>query len=215
MTAQEKGYFCQLLASLFYPPDQEMGKQIYQGDVHSFFEKYVQSSERDGDLIKGFLMEGDSETVYRNLKQAYERLFLRVSGEGIPLVESFYKPWTNDPQCPLPFASARGLLMGDSALHLLEIYRQCGLEVSEEFKGCPDHIVIELEFLSYLYQSATDIEVKTLIEDHLDWILPLKEEFKRFDPHPFYVSTLEVLDLFLNRERERLEVEGNGKKKIH
>ncbi len=215
MTAQEKGYFCQLLASLFYPPDQELAKQIYQGDVHSFFEKYVQSSERDGDMIKGFLMEGDSETVYRNLKEAYERLFLRLSGEGIPLVESFYKPWTNDPQCPLPFASEKGLLMGDSALHLLEIYRQCGLEVSEEFKSCPDHIVMELEFLSYLYQCATDIEVKTLIEDHLDWILPLKEEFKRFHPHPFYVSTLETLALFLNRERERLEVEGNGKKKIH
>lgn len=215
MTAQEKGYFCQLLASLFYTPDRELAKQIYQGDVYSFFEKYVQSSERDGDLIKGFLMEGDSETVFRNLKEAYERLFLGVSGEGISLVESFYKPWTQDPRCPLPFASERGLLMGDSALHLFEIYRQCGLEVSEEFKSCPDHIVMELEFLSYLYQWATDIEIKTFIEDHMDWILLPKEEFKRFHPHPFYVSTLEVLDLFLNKERERLEVEGHGKKKIH
>ncbi|OGP54089.1 MAG: hypothetical protein A2Y65_12750 [Deltaproteobacteria bacterium RBG_13_52_11] len=105
--------------------------------------------------------------------------------------------------------------MGDSAIHLLEIYRACNLEITEEFKGCPDHIVMELEFLFYLYQSATDIEIKTFIEDHMDWIPLLKEEFKRFHPHPFYVSTLEVLDLFLNRERERLEVEDNGKKKIH
>ena len=105
--------------------------------------------------------------------------------------------------------------MGDSALHLLEIYHQCGLEVSEEFKGCPDHIAMELEFLSYLYQQATDIEIKTFIEDHLDWIPLLREEFNRFHPHRFYGSTLEVLDLFLNKERERLEVEGNGKKKIH
>ena len=50
--------------------------------------------------------------------------------------------------------------MGDSAMHLLEIYRQCGLEVAEEFKGCPDHIVLELEFLSYLYRWATDMEVR-------------------------------------------------------
>jgi TorA maturation chaperone TorD len=97
----------------------------------------------------------------------------------------------------------------------LEIYHQCGLEVSEEFKDCPDHIAMELEFLSYLYQQATDIEIKTFIEDHLDWIPLLHEEFNRLHPHRFYGSTLEVLDLFLHKERERLEVEGNGKKKIH
>jgi hypothetical protein len=35
--------------------------------------------------------------------------------------------------------------MGDSALHLLEVYHHCGLEASKEFKGCPDHIAMELE----------------------------------------------------------------------
>jgi len=105
--------------------------------------------------------------------------------------------------------------MGDSALHLLEIYHQCGLEASEEFKSCPDHIAMELEFLSYLYQWATDIEIRKFIEDHLDWIPLLKEEFRWVHPHSFYVSVLAVLELFLNRERERLEAEGHGKKKIH
>jgi putative dimethyl sulfoxide reductase chaperone len=215
MTTQEKEYVCQLLASLFYPPDQGLVKQIYQRTLYSFFEKYIQSWGGKEDLLEGFLMAGASENLLGDLKDEYDRLFSGVSEEPISLVESFYKPWTQDPHCPLPFASKRGFLMGDSALHLLEIYRLCGLEVSEGFKGCPDHIAMELEFLSYLYQWATDIEIKRFIEDHLDWIPFLKEEFKQFHPHPFYVSTLEVLDLFLNRERERLEVEGNGKKKIH
>jgi TorA maturation chaperone TorD len=73
---------------------------------------------------------------------------------------------------------------------------------------------MELEFLSYLYQRATDIEIKTFIEDHMNWIPLLDEEFKRFHPHPFYGSSMEALALFLNKERETLEVEGNGKKKI-
>ena len=60
--------------------------------------------------------------------------------------------------------------MGDSAIHLLTIFQQCGLEVAEPFKGMPDHIIIELEFLSYLYQEAGDREIKRFIEDHLDWI---------------------------------------------
>lgn len=215
MTSQEKEYFCQLLASLFYPPDQELVKQIYQRTLYSFFEKYIQSRGGTEDLLKGFLTKGEFENLLEDLKNEYGRLFSSLSEESISLVESFYKPWTRDASCSLPFASERGLLMGDSAVHLLEIYHQCGLEVSEEFKGCPDHIAMELEFLSYLYQWATDIEIRKFIEDHLDWIPFLKEELKRFCPHSFYVSTLEVLDLFLNKERERLEVEGNGKKKIH
>ena len=72
-----------------------------------------------------------------------------------------------------------------------------------------------LEFLSYLYQWATDIEIKTFIEDHLDWIPLLKEELKQVHAHPFYTSTLETLDLFLNHEKERLEGEGSEKKTIH
>ena len=155
------------------------------------------------------------EDLLEELKAEHDRLFSGLSEESISLVESFYKPWTHDARCSLPFASERGLLMGDSAVHLLAIYQQCGLEVSEEFKSCPDHIVMELEFLSYLYERATDIEVQTFIEDHLDWVPPLKDNFERLHAHPFYLSVLEVLNLFLNRERERLEVEANGKKKIH
>jgi TorA maturation chaperone TorD len=215
MTHQEKEYFCQLSASLFYAPDQELVKQIHQRTLHSFFEKYIQSWGEGRDLLEGFLGKEGDENLLRDLKDEYGRLFSGLCEESICLVESFYKPWTQDLHCSLPFASERGLLMGDSAVHLLEIYHQCGLEVSEEFKGCPDHIVMELEFLSYLYERATDHEVKTFIEDHLDWVPLLREEFGRFQPHPFYISTLEVVALFLNKEKERLEVEGNGKKKIH
>lgn len=204
-TEEEKERFCDLLASLFYPPDPELVKQIRQRTLRSFFEKYIESQGGEKDLLKGFLEERGSENLLEDLRDEYNRLFSGLSRDSISLVESFYKPWTQDPHCPLPFASKRGLLMGDSALHLLEIYHHCGLEVSEEFKGSPDHISMELEFLSYLYRWATDIEIKMFIEDHLDWIPLLKEEFNRCHPHPFYVSALEVLALFLNRERERLE----------
>jgi TorA maturation chaperone TorD len=215
MTAQEKGYFCQLLASLFDRPDQELVRQIHQGTLYSFFEKYIPSWGEERNLLKGFVMSGESENLLEDLRGGYDRLFSGLSEEGISLVESFYKPWTLDPRCTLPFASERGLLMGDSALHLLEIFRQCGLEVADELKGSPDHLVAELEFLSYLYRFASDLEVKQFIEDHLDWIPLLKEEIKRSDPHPFYRSVLEVLDLFFAKETERLEGRESGEKAIH
>ena len=202
---QEKEYFCQLLASLFYPPDVELVKQIRQRTLYSFFEEYIESQGEEKDILKGFIEKERSENLLEELKDEYDRLFSGLRQDSISLAESSYKPWTEDPHCLLPFASERGLLMGDSALHLLEIYNQCGLEASEEFKGCPDHMAMELEFLSYLYRWATDVEIKLFIEDHLNWIPFLKEELNRRDPHPFYVSALEVLALFLDRERERLE----------
>ncbi len=205
MTNQEKELFCQLLASLFYPPDQELVKQLRQRTLYSFFEKYVKSAGEGEDLLVGFAKEGSSGNLLEDLRVEYERLFSGLSDDSISLAESFYKPWTQDPHCRLPFASETGLLMGDPALHLLEIYHHCGLEVSEGFQGYPDHISMELEFLSYLYHSATDIEIKMFIENHLDWISLLREELQRHHPHPFYISALEVLALFLNREREKLE----------
>ncbi|HUL20940.1 MAG TPA: molecular chaperone TorD family protein [Thermodesulfobacteriota bacterium] len=216
MTSEERERFSEILARVFSPPDREMVEQIHLGNIHSFFHRYLQIWGEDSDMLQGFLIEGDSEIILRDLEEEYSRLFSSETGsEAIPLVESFYKPWTQDPHCPLPFATEKGLLMGDSALHLLSIYKQCGLEVAEEYKGMPDHLVAELEFLSFLCQWATDKEIRRFIEDHLDWTPLLREEFKEFHPHPFYRSALEVLILILNKEKERLEVEESGKKEIY
>jgi TorA maturation chaperone TorD len=87
--------------------------------------------------------------------------------------------------------------------------------MAEEFKSCPDHLVLELEFLSYLYRWGTDAEIKKFIGDHLDWLPLLEEEFKEFHPHSFYRSALRVLIFFLNKEKDRLEVEESGKKEIN
>ncbi len=202
MTHQQREFFSHLLASLFYPPDQELIDQIHQRMIYSFFKEYTDSLNEQQDLLKGFLEQPGSGLD--ELREEYDRLFSDFTQDSISLVESYYKAWTVDPSCALPFASERGLLMGDSALHLLEVYDQCGLKTSEEFRSCPDHISLELEFLSYLYQCATGAEIKMFINDHLNWIPLLKEEVNRHQGHPFYVSALEILTLFVDRERERL-----------
>jgi TorA maturation chaperone TorD len=211
VTKADRERFLEILVCLFSPPGREMVEQVHQGSLHSFFHHYFQTWGENSKFLEGFLTERDSEIVFRDLEEEYGRLFSPEAGsEKISLVESFYKPWTQDPHCPLPFATEKGLLMGDSALHLLALYKQCGLEVEGEYWGMPDHLTMELEFLSFLYQRATDKEVKRFIEDHLDWITLLREKFKEFHSHPFYRSTLEVLLLFLRKEKERLEVECHG-----
>jgi TorA maturation chaperone TorD len=211
VTNAERERFLEILASVFSPPDREMVEHVHQGSIHSFFHHYFQIWGEDTNILEGFLTERGPEIVFRDLKEEYSRLFSSEAGsEKISLVESFYKPWTQDPHCPLPFATEKGLLMGDCALHLLALYKQCGLEVEGEYQGMPDHLIMELEFLSYLYRWKKDKEIKILMEDHLDWISLLREKFKEFHSHPFYRSALEVLLLFLRKEKERLEVECHG-----
>ncbi len=215
MHDKEKAYFCEILSSLFSPPDQEMVNQFSQGKIHSFFKRYVQSLEGEIELLKGFLSELPPQILLRDLKVEYDRLFSDTGKERISLVESFYKPWTQDPHCQLPFAKEKGFLMGDSAIHLLALFRQCGIEVSDYFKGMPDHLVIELEFLSHLYRVAEDEAIEAFIRDHLDWIPYLKQDCERANAHPFYISLIDLLNLFIQKEKERLERRNDGEKEIY
>lgn len=215
MSDREKEILCQVLSSLFSAPDQEMAEQIDQGHLYAFFKTYIESWGGDVGILKGLLTLKPPEILLDDLKGEYYRLFSDSGSERIPLVESFYKPWTMDPRCSLPFAAERGFLMGDSAVHLLTIYQQCGLEVAEPFRGMPDHIIIELEFLSHLYQTANDREIKMFIEDHLNWVDHMREKCKRADAHLFYTSLIDILDLFIKTEKKRLEKESDGEKNIH
>jgi TorA maturation chaperone TorD len=215
MPDKGKAFLCQILSFLFCPPDQEVMEQVNQGHLYGFFENVVQSWGGEIEILKGFLTQSPPQIFLQELKEDYDRLFSDTGNERISLVESFYKPWTQDPHCSLPFAKEKGFLMGDSAVHLSTLFQLCGIQVSGAFKGMPDHIVIELEFLSYLYQEAGDREIKSFLEDHLDWIPSLRERIENGHAHPFYISLIKVLDLFVDLEKKRLERESDGTKDIH
>jgi TorA maturation chaperone TorD len=215
MPDKGKAFLCQILASLICPPDQASVEQVTQGTLYRFFKKVLQSRGGEKEILKGFVTQSSPQVVLKELKDDYDRLFSDTGKERISLVESYYKPWTRDPFCSLPFATEKGFLTGDSAIHLSAIYQHCGLEIKEPFQGMPDHMVIELEFLSHLYEEAGDEEIRRFIEDHLDWLLFLKEKCEKAHAHTFYMSLIGVLDLFINREKERLEKKRDGKKDIY
>jgi TorA maturation chaperone TorD len=213
MTARERENLCELMAALFSPPETEWVEQIRRGAF--ILRTCVQSWGGDAAALFGLETGGDAETFSRELQAEYDRLFSGKQEETVSLVESCHKPWTQDAECHLSFARGKGLLRGDSALHMQAVFQQTGVEVPKEFKSCPDHLVLELEFLSALYGEATDREVRQFIQDHLDWVPQLKEEMIRLRPHPFYLNAAELLDGFLSHERNRLEIRDDGKKNLH
>lgn len=62
-----------------------------------------------------------------------------------------------------------GGLSGHSAQMLRQCYMQAGYAPDEQFRDLPDHVAMQLEFLSLLYQRAADgdIEAQALADDFM------------------------------------------------
>lgn len=202
MTNREREYFCALLASLLVMPVQETIEELKQDEVRSFLAGKIREWTGDLHLLQEFLPEEMPEKFLPVLQREYSRLFNDLHGEKISLAESVYKPWTADRQCGLAFAGAKGLLLGDYALHMREMYRRLSLTVPEQFHSAPDHLALELEFLSLLYGAATEDQIQEFIADHLDWLGELQERVDRSAPHPFYRHALGLVQLFLTNEKK-------------
>jgi len=214
MTNGEKQQFCAFAASLFAPPVETIVDDLRQDELHVLIGEYARKWGGDGQLPEALIRETGKADLLSALRREYERLFGEWE-EKISLVESTYKRWTEDKQCGMVFAVSKGLFMGDYALHMQELYRQTSLEVPEEYRSMPDHLVLELEFLALLYRFAPDEQIERFIGDHLDWIPELKEAMEKAQPHPFYSSAVELLQLFLQHEAINGKVKHHGQKKIH
>jgi TorA maturation chaperone TorD len=215
MTSGEKERFCAFAASLLAPPEVAMVDDLRQAELRPLIERYVREWGGDGQLPSVWIKEASREDFLSTLQEEYARLFDQWEGEKISLVESTYKPWTMDKECRMVFAASKGLVMGDYALHMIEIYRQLSLEVPEQFRSMPDHLILELEFLALLYKSASNAQIERFIGDHLDWIPDLKETLEKSNPHPFYRNAIELIHLFLQNETKTGKVKHHGQKKIH
>jgi TorA maturation chaperone TorD len=215
MTNSEKERFCAFAASMLAPPEAVMADDLRQAELRPLMERYVREWGGDGTLPSVLIEEAGREDFLSTLQEEYTRLFDQWEGEKISLVESTYKPWTVDTGCRMVFAAAKGLVMGDCALHMIEIYRRLSMEVPEAFRSMPDHLILELELLAFLYQSASNEQIERFIGDHLDWIPDLKETLEKANPHPFYRNAVELIHLFLQNETKTGKVKHHGQKKIH
>lgn len=209
MTREDKADLLALLSSLWAPPDEALLEMLAGPETKIFLKEVFAGLNLKPGFLPQIAEKEKAQELLGVLKEEYGRLFMDWPGERISLVESTYKPWSQDPSCSLAFAREKGLLMGDSALHLSQIFRGLSLEIPPEFRGAPDHLAIELEFLSWLYRAAIG-EVLGFIRDHLDWVFELKAKILAASPHPFYQDALELLDRFLRQEQEKGSKESHG-----
>jgi TorA maturation chaperone TorD len=200
MTSEQKERFCLLAAALLAPPDRLLETDLEQPELRAELKEAVTDWGDPEDLLSPFFTQPGTRPALSLLAEEYDRLFLDPEGEMVSLVESTYKPWLTDATGDAAYNGSKGLLMGDPALHMEDLYRGFSIEASEELSTMPDHLVAELEFLALLFRAGNTEHAAQFVEDHLDWVKALEKEIAGVAVHSFYRKALSLVGLFLTNE---------------
>ena len=123
-----------LLAACFYEPEKDLFAEV---NIFDNLKEYVQKICPEA---AGFASEmGKSIQQYsdEDLRIEYAKLFMGPFELIAPPYGSVY-------------LDEGGRVMGDSTMEIIDVYQKEDLARSDDFKDLPDHIVVELEFISYL-----------------------------------------------------------------
>ena len=169
--------------------------------------------------IDDFLQNPENELL-EDLAVEYARLFLGP-GKHVSPHESVHHQ-RDDGQW--------GKLWGASTAEVKKFVETTGLSYSDDFKGMPDHISVELEFMQKLTlreeqawkeedadkaTACRNVE-KKFIEEHLiRWIPSFCEKVNQEAELPFYRSFAELTKRFIGYEMEEMKSNGNGAQKEH
>jgi TorA maturation chaperone TorD len=134
-TAAAKTTLYNLLAHALNYPDMDLVSSLVEGrfrlDLMAVLPPEVRAA------IEGLLIYngGEKEIVLLDLERDYTWMFFASKPRIAYLFGSIY---------------SEHKLYQDSTIEIARLYHEAGLKVEEAFKLPPDHIAIELEFMSYL-----------------------------------------------------------------
>ena len=135
----------------------------------------------------------------------YSRLFVGPSSLLAPPYGSYYLDG--------------GRVMGESTLDVINFYRSSKMQLSPEFKDLPDHIAVEINFLSFLCEfeikaheenkaktaaAIREKELNFLTAHPLKWVSLFTAKIEKEAQLPFYKVTAAVLKKALQKEQEHL-----------
>lgn len=166
------GIYAQL-SEFFKEPSVDFTEDVASGRLARYFEERCISLALDPSSCKGLAPAGD---VAASLAGEYRRLFRGPLPPYIIPVESVYKKWASDPDCHLPLAQEKGFLMGDPAVDMLRRYQEEGIALPDEFASMPDHVALELEYLSMLFLRGDEAASREFLVRHMDWLDDLVRE---------------------------------------
>jgi TorA maturation chaperone TorD len=190
--------FSRLLAACYYQPDAHLAEEDVFGSLTRAAERLDQLLvEKARRLGEAFASESPD-----TLLLDYSRLFL---GPFDILAKPYGSVWMEGEK----------VVMGDSTMAVLDLYREGGFDLDENFREMPDHIAAELEFLYLLnfqesearrggdsegLKKAADLKRRFLTSHLGNWVGPFTEAMKAGAATAFYKTLAELTELFVQAE---------------
>ena len=199
---QDKGIarenLCRFLAACYYQPGPEFAEEkVFDSMLDAATQIDPELAARARQLGAAFAAE-----VPESLLVDYARLFL---GPNQVIAAPYGSVWM----------SGERTLMQDSMIAVLDLYREGGFEIDEEFRELPDHVAAELEFLYLLIyrenearrngapealKATTRLKKRFLAEQLGLWIGPFTAAVKGGAESGFYRELAELTGQFVKME---------------
>lgn len=153
---------------------------------------------------RDFLDKPEQELL-NEMAEEYTRLFIGP-GRHLSPHESVHR-------------AGEGLLWGDSTVRVKTFIESSGLKYRSDFKGIPDHISVELEFMHRLVKAEVGAREKNnqaelkkilnlesrFIDEHISkWIPQFTDKVVKEAGLDFYKKIAELTKEFISFEKERL-----------
>lgn len=185
------------LAECFKEPKPEFARDVASGLLRDVVSKAF--SELGLILEADGLRETGAEgEVFDRLLGAYHALFSVPSASFVLPVESVFKEW----RAGESLGAGSGMIMGSSALDMVERYRARGLQIPREIKDQPDHLALLLEYGGLLCREGDLQDQRAFVASHLDhWIEVLAGLVEGRSEIPFYRAVAQTLRAFVRAER--------------
>ncbi len=190
-----------MFSTLLQRPDRPTHKEVLEGKPREIWAN-LSDILKNGSPLPEMPVSWSSDTFvsYEEWRELYNKAMPPVRPR-LQAIESVHKMWSSDPTCEMPFANQKGFLQGDAAHHLYALYKEIGFEVPHTFADCPDHLVLELEFMGLLVEDAGTAAQRTFLEQHLDWVPALILDAQSKKTPEIYIDLLSWIESFLERER--------------
>lgn len=192
-----------LLAACFYPPSPELFEERCLTALAELLEELAPGAARHA---RDAAHAGEQASP-ESLAVEHARLFVGPFQLVAPPYGSTY----------LDDAKT---VMGESTGKVSSFYASCGLHLAEDFHEMPDHIAVELEFLSFLAHKEresiaagdrgeanryTGLQCSFLDRFLLPWLPPFTRSILEGTESPFYQAIARCTETFVTGDREFLE----------
>ena len=190
------------LSELFKPPSPPFSAQLFSGAVKKNMDGWLETLEFTP-VFPDATYSSTEEEFIAALKSEYDSLFEGPVRPFFPLVESVYKPWDTSGGSIL--GADRGYIMGDSALAMIERYKDAGISIPKGYSHQPDHLALLLEYMATTIDKTSGADQLQFINTHLDWIGTILNGIEEKSNSAYYPALLRFLTVFLRVDSKQLE----------